>query len=404
MIIYSKKDFFSLKYITTKPDFISDILYVTKFNTDDESVNNIISSQTKIIKKNITDNYKQKRQNKNHKFRKNRYKKERKKLFSNSNSQVSKNFINLTNKLTPVKFDEMCSQFVDFFNKIDKNDISDICNVIYSRIIYEYTMSNMYVKLFMNIKNSVLQFNDLILHLNELCLNHFNDYIEKSKYIQKNDLNKEEIMIERKKFTGLCIFISHLHNNNLINNINDYMILLKNNSNDTTIEILCYILYLSVENKFNRNSYITHLEQCKKDTITRLIFEIDNILELKQENWNEQKRKMFCRRFFSESVEDIKVIDIENLLQDYFNNNLNIDIFTGLKDSQLIDFIYKGLDKVFDKKNDDIIQFSNFCKKRFSTNHIKSALDQINEIIDDLRYDIPTIDDKFKLFTLNALS
>lgn len=397
MIKYSCTDFFSLKNTTTPPAFIVSIQYVT-YDIDDDTVTNVIENNKKIIQQNIMYKQSSKKNHKNHKFKK--YQKTYKSPFIKQFSPKTNEIVVVLNKLTNDTFEKSIKHILFILNDYPIDLIeTELCQCFYNRIIYEYTYSEMYVNVIKQIKNNLSIGNQIISLLQDVLFGHFSRFCEMFEDLSEKDNFTEIYTIERKKFTGLILFVSHLFNHNIID-ISVFTKKLQEHPCLTYIEMLCKIMCISGRNIKSRNSIVNHLLSLRKNlsTSSRYYYEIENVLDMKKQNWNGTITSL--TNITDQQQHSIKQSNCnpDTLVSQYKNNSIDV---SNIPDNVLEQFLDKILDQVLEKSDKHILNLCKFCNTHINNNLTFNAISNIKQFIDDLRIDIPNIEDKIHLFETN---
>lgn len=369
MLVIKKDEFFSFKNNYIDPKFLEKIEYVN-FNIDDNSVIlRVVENNKQIIRNNILVNKRTKK----------------KPVIISSFSKKTSEIMGILNKLTNITFNRLTVEILDILVNYPSELIeTELCCCFYNRIVDEYKYSKMYASMVKKIKdnsNLGLIFSE---HLNDLLINKFSEYTNLF-------INNEDNAPQRKKFTGLVLFMSHLYNFDLFVNLEELIEKITiNNVNEIYIEIICKIL--SVSGKYFSKNYKNYLlnQQSKLNKSSRIYFEIQNIIEFQDSKW--QNNTAFLNQVADQQIQSLKTPEV--LILKYKDNSL-FDL-KGVPCSAISEFLEKILDYTFEKKESDIISLSKFCKENIENNITKNVLKEIN--VSELQLDIPDIQSKINLF------
>lgn len=396
MIKYSKDEFFSFRHINDRPEFLIEIEYVT-YNTDDSVINDVIEKNKVIIQNNIRLKQDSKKTNRggDNSHKKNICVRPRK--FIKSDKNIT-NISIVLNKLTNDKLMDLIPTIIG--NVEECEDYNALCECFYNRIMYEYTYIKMYAIVVTEFKKRAENGDIFILNLNKFMKEKFDKFNDMFCNISDNETENEIYSLERKKFMGVILFISHLYNFKM-GSIDEYIEALKDNKGSTYIEMLCKMLYISGKNLEQREEILTHLVNLQNTTSSRIYFEVQNVIDYKKQNWT---GAMACTSKITDTqlkqVKRSKEVDIGELINKYKDGKLEIKEYSK---NVLQEFMIRLLDQVLDKKEVDIVNLAIFCKKNIQTSITEIAIINIKENLEELRIDIPNVDLKLEVFEMNLL-
>ena len=159
------------------------------------------------------------------------------------------------------------------------------------------------------------------------------------------------------------------------------------------------MMYISGKNIEQRDEILKHLVRLQDTTSSRIYFEVQNVIDYKKQNW---MGAMACISKITDTqlkqVKKSKEVDIDDLINKYKNNNLEIKDYSK---NVLQELTIRLLDQVLDKKDQDIVNLAIFCSKNIHKGITEFALTNIKENLDDLRMDIPNVDMKLMVFEHN---
>lgn len=326
----------------------------------------------------------------------------------------------LFNKLSIEKFDKVSQQIASSIRAnglSQKFTISDVVNLFYNKSIIEHHFIDMYVKLIKKIEKQDSRFTNILI---EKCNLEFNNYMNKFEF------EKETFHLSKKQFIGFFKLLSHLYIYSYIG-INEYITRLLTESDEKYIEAVCNILTLVGQriNKENRIKYCNELKQKRKSNIPNKVkFFIDDIIQLNENDWipmrmyqkkegpskkseikliKKYTKKVLC----DESINNIVLGIIKEYLVnlDFEDCKYSISKFNNYSNNTQIKkrFISNSFDFIIEQnetKQNNFIKLLDYliCNRIIETEYINEYLINFEKVVDDIRIDIPKIDNIIEKF------
>jgi hypothetical protein len=228
MIGYSIEYFFSIREAKIKPEFLTDIKYVTSEIDDNNKILEVISNNLIIIQKNIHEktknkkNYRNPRNNNRMSQRRNSGGSEKPKKFVKNRSDITTKIHVKLNQLCKKTFEKTTIECIEILNRkpeglteeFKKVIETELCHILYERIIDGYDYLEMYT-VFIRRLYEGLEYGEMLLRiLMERIIERTIMIIEGEK--ESDESEGEEQVMEKKKCMGFLLFTLRLYNQKVI--------------------------------------------------------------------------------------------------------------------------------------------------------------------------------------------